>query len=92
MRVVLNMQETITQLRQVRFSSGSGYDSRKAMEPTKAMDICGKFMELGQVNTRKNKDGSDLQVADLTLADDSGLTSKLQCGPKRRMTNSKTST
>ena len=29
------------------------------------------------MNTRKNKDGSDLQVADLTLADDSGVNFKV---------------
>lgn len=78
-RVMLNMQQTITQLKQVRFSSSaSGYGSRKDMEPTKAMDVCGKFVELGELVTRKKQsDGSDLQVADLTLGDDSGVNFKL---------------
>ena len=75
--VSLNMQQTIDQLRQVRFTSASSYGSKKEIEPTKSLDICGKFIELGQVNTRKNKDGLDLQVADLTLADDSGVNFKV---------------
>ena len=76
-RVSLNMQQTIDQLRQVRFTSASSYGSKKEIEPTKSLDICGKFIDLGQLNTRKNKDGSDLQVADLTLADDSGVNFKV---------------
>lgn len=76
--VVLNMQQTIDQLRQVRFSSASGYGSKLPNEPTKSMDICGKFVELGELVTRKKQsDGSDLQVADLTLADDSGVNFKI---------------
>ena len=75
-RVVLNMQQTIDQLGQVRFLSASGYGSKN--ELTKAMDICGKFIELGQLNTvKKQSDGSDLQVADLVLADDSGVNFKV---------------
>ena len=64
-RILLNMQRTIDQLRQVRFSSASGYGSKKEIEPTKAIDICGKVIELDHLATRKNKDGSHLQVANV---------------------------
>ena len=47
------------------------------MEPTKSMDVCGKFVELGELVKRKKQDGSELSVADLTLGDDSGVNFKL---------------
>ena len=76
--VVLNMQQTINQLRQVRLSTPSGYGGNKDLEQTKAMDICGKFIQLGDLTTvKKQSDGSELKVADLTLADDSGVNFKV---------------
>ena len=76
--VVLNMQQTIDQLRQVRLSTPSGYGGNKDLEQTKAMDICGTFIQLGDLTTvKKQSDGSELKVADLTLADDSGVNFKV---------------
>ena len=80
------MNKAIDNLQKVRFSSGPGASwagpahgslasgSRREVEPSKAIDICGKIVELGELKSRKRKsDGADLKVADLTLADDSGV-------------------
>ena len=65
--VPLSLNATIKTLKKIRFQPAFGSEK----EPSQALDICGKLSELGELKLFRRKDGSPIQVADLTLVDDS---------------------
>ena len=72
--VPMSLSNTINALKQVRIHVQLG----NAKTPSKALDVCGKIIQLEDLKTVKKKDGSgDLEVADLTIVDDSGVSFKV---------------
>lgn len=67
--VPLSLGATIKAVKKVRFQPAFG----SGKEPSKALDVCGKLSELGELKLRARKDGSPLYVADVALVDDSGV-------------------
>ena len=67
--VPLTLCATLSALKKVRLTHAFGSDK----EPSKSLDVCGKLVSLSELKSRKKKDGSEIFVADLTLADDSNV-------------------
>ena len=65
----LSLAQTIESLKHVRFPLSAGEKI-----PSKAMDVCGKLVELSELKLRKKRGGEDVLVADMVLGDDSGVT------------------
>lgn len=71
--VPLSLTKTIEALKQVKLPLAFG----SGKTPSKALDICGKRIVLEDLKAVQKKDGSEIEVADLTLADDSGVSFKV---------------